>query len=197
MALTRKLLKGLGLTDEQIETIIDAHTETVDGLKDERDKYKADAEKLPDVQKELDGLKASGGDWEQKYNDEKKAHEDYRAEISAKETKAAKVAAFRKLLADANISDKRIETVIKASESVIDGMKLDKDGNPEKVDELTENIKSEWSDFISSSSTKGATVNHPPANNGGGKKTKEEILAIKDASERQTAIAENHELFGF
>ena len=33
MALTRKLLKGMGLTDEQVDTIIEAHTDTVDGLK--------------------------------------------------------------------------------------------------------------------------------------------------------------------
>ena len=32
MSITRKLLKGMGLTDEQVDTIIEAHTETVDGL---------------------------------------------------------------------------------------------------------------------------------------------------------------------
>ena len=35
MALTRKLLKGMGLTDEQVDTIIEAHTDTVDGLKEQ------------------------------------------------------------------------------------------------------------------------------------------------------------------
>ena len=43
MALTRKLLKGMGLTDEQVDTIIEAHTDTVDGLKADVSKYKADA----------------------------------------------------------------------------------------------------------------------------------------------------------
>ena len=56
MALTRKLLKGMGLTDEQVDTIIEAHTDTVDGLKADIGKYKADAEKLPGIQKELDDL---------------------------------------------------------------------------------------------------------------------------------------------
>ena len=51
MALTRKLLKGMGLTDEQVDTIIEAHTDTVDGLKADVSRYKADAEKLPDIQK--------------------------------------------------------------------------------------------------------------------------------------------------
>ena len=60
MALTRKLLKGMALTDEQVDTIIEAHTETTDGLKNQLSQYKADAEKLPGVQKELDDLKAAG-----------------------------------------------------------------------------------------------------------------------------------------
>ena len=32
MALTRKLLKGMGLTDEQVDTIIEAHNATVEGV---------------------------------------------------------------------------------------------------------------------------------------------------------------------
>ena len=46
MALTRKLLKGMGLTNEQVDTIIEAHTDTVDGLKADVSKYKSDAESL-------------------------------------------------------------------------------------------------------------------------------------------------------
>lgn len=60
MSITRKLLKGMGLTDEQVDTIIEAHTETVDGLKADVSRYKADAGKLAGVQKELDDLKAAG-----------------------------------------------------------------------------------------------------------------------------------------
>jgi hypothetical protein len=57
MALTRKFLSALGIDADKVDEIINAHTETVDALKNERDKYKADAEKLPEVQKELDGMK--------------------------------------------------------------------------------------------------------------------------------------------
>ena len=38
MALTRAFLKGLGLTDDQMSAIIEAHTDTVDGIKKDRDK---------------------------------------------------------------------------------------------------------------------------------------------------------------
>lgn len=42
MALTRKMLKAMGIEDEKIDQIIDAHTETVEGLKDQVSSYKAD-----------------------------------------------------------------------------------------------------------------------------------------------------------
>ena len=45
MAITRKLLKGMGLTEEQQDTIIEAHTDTVNGLKADVERYKADAER--------------------------------------------------------------------------------------------------------------------------------------------------------
>ena len=71
MALTRKSLKAMGLTDEQVDSIIEMHTDTVDGLKEQVNTYKADAEKLPNVQKELDDLKAMGdGGYKEKYEKE-------------------------------------------------------------------------------------------------------------------------------
>ena len=41
MALSRAMLKGMNLTDEQVSAIIEEHTATVDGLKKQRDEYKA------------------------------------------------------------------------------------------------------------------------------------------------------------
>lgn len=46
MALTRKLLRSMGIEDEKIDQIIDAHTETVNALKDERDGLKDAADRL-------------------------------------------------------------------------------------------------------------------------------------------------------
>ena len=46
MALTRKALKAMGLTDEQVDSIVEMHVETTDALKEQRDAFKADAEKL-------------------------------------------------------------------------------------------------------------------------------------------------------
>lgn len=194
MAVTRKLLESMGLTEAQISAIIEEHDNTIKGLKADRDKYKEAADKLPAVQKELDELKAAGGDWETRYNNEKKAHDDYRAEVTRKETQAAKEKAFRQMCKDANISEKRIETVVKASGAVIEAMELDKDGKPKKAEELAENIKTEWSDFVVTTNSSGAEVDHPPANTGG-RMTRDEIRKITDPVKRQKAIKENMELY--
>ena len=76
--MTRSFLKGMGITDEQISAIIEAHTESTDALKAQRDEYKAQAEKLPSVQAELDKLKKDGGDWQSKYDKEHKDFEAYK-----------------------------------------------------------------------------------------------------------------------
>ena len=117
MALTRKLLKGMGLTEEQMDTIIEAHTDTVDGLKSDIARYKADAEKLPGVQAELETLKAKGDDgWKDKHDKVKKEFDDYKREQLQKETKSAKEAAYRELLKSAGISEKRIDAVLKVTD---------------------------------------------------------------------------------
>lgn len=194
MSITRKMLKGMSLTDEQIDTIIEAHSETVDALKDERDKFKADAEKLASVQKELDALKSTGGDYEKKYADLKKEYDEYKAGQDAIAEKTAKETAYKEMLKSAGVSEKRIASIMRVTN--LADIKLDKDGKLKDHDKLVEAVKSEWSDFIDTKVEKGADTKNPP-DNSGGKMTKDQILQIKDTAERQRAIAENHELFGF
>ena len=198
MAFTRKMLKAMGIEDEKIDQIIDAHSETVDALKAERDAYKEDAGKLAAVQKELDALKAKGDDgYKAKYEAEKAAHDALKADIAAKETKKAKTDAYRELLKGANIDEKRIATILRAEAPTIDKIELDADGKIKNAEQYTENIKSDWADFIVTQSAKGTNTATPPANGGAAStKTKEDILKIKDAGERQKAIAENPTLFG-
>ena len=51
MALTRKALKAMGLTEEQVESIVEMHLEVKNDLEEQIKTYKADAQKLPGVQK--------------------------------------------------------------------------------------------------------------------------------------------------
>lgn len=195
MAMTRKALKAMGLSEEQIDSIIEMHTETVDGLREQVRTYKADAEKLPGIQKELDEMKKGGGeDWKGKYEAEKAAHDKTKNDHAAAETAAKVKAAYRAVLKEAGIADKYAETVLKATD--LSGMKLDKDGALEGADELAKSAKEAWADFIPSTQTQRADVANPPSNAGGKKySSREEIMKIADTQERQAAIQANPGLF--
>ena len=197
MALTRKLLKGMGLTDEQVDTIIEAHTDTVDGLKSDVSKYKTDAEKLSDVQKELDELKAKGDDgWKEKHDKLKGEFDKYKGDIEAKEAKANKEKAVRAFYESKGITGKNLEIAMRGSRAEIDGIELDGDKIKDNsaLDAL---VKGDFSGLVATTTTKGANTANPPANNGGKTgKTKEEIMAIRDPAVRQAEIAKNPEVFG-
>ena len=200
MSLTRKFLSALGIEDDKVDEIINAHTETVNALKEQRDGFKADAEKLPAVQKELDDLKAAaeknGKDaWKVKYEALKEDFDAYKSAQSEKETHAKKETAYKKLLQEVGISEKRIASVLKVSD--VDAIEFDEKGEVKEADALKKSIGDEWADFVVHEDVKGTNTPNPPAGSGKVYKTKDEILAIKDSKERQSAIAENHEMFGF
>ena len=177
MALTRKALKAMGLTEEQVDSIIEAHTETVDGLKEQIKTYKADAEQLPAVRKELEDMKKGDGeDWKSKYDAEKAAHDKTKSEHAAKETAATNERLFRAELTKVGITGKRADQIVKLTDMT--AFKV-KDGAYEDSAAVEKHIRDEYSEFVPSTQTKGADVPTPP-NNSGGKMTKEQIAAIKD-----------------
>lgn len=163
MALTRSFLKGMGITDEQVSAIIEAHSETVTALKDERDSFKETASKADALQKELDALKVSGGDWQKKYEKEHSDFEAYKADQTVEANKRAIKDAYKDLLKNAGVSEKRIDTVLKVAD--LSALELDENGVLKDSESLTESIKSEWSDFITVSRTEGAETKTPPENN--------------------------------
>lgn len=204
MALSRKFLKALGIEDEKIDQIIDAHSETVNALKDEMADYKAKADGADSTKKELDKLKAEIKDAEEKngkdpykvkYEAVKEDFENYKKDVEAKATKANKEKLYTELLKEAGVADKRIAAILRVSD--LDKIEVDADGKLKDSKELSKSIKEEWADFITKTESKGAETATPPGSTGGKTMTKDDIMKIKDASERQKAIAENHELFGF
>lgn len=200
MALTRRALKAMGIEDEKIDEIITMHTETVDGLKADVAKYKADAEALPDLQKQLEkaqaDLEAGKKDsWKVKYEAIKEEFEGYKSEQTKKETRSAKEKAYRELLKQAGVSEKRLDAVLRVSD--VDSVELDEQGAIKGADKLMDGIKTEWADFIQTTTTKGAQTATPPANNG--KSFNREDIYKKDdkgryvlsTAERQKALAEH------
>ena len=183
MALTRSMLKEMNLTEEQVEKIINEHKNTVDGLKEqrdeyekerdtfkaERDKFKKDSEKLAETKKELDDLKkdhVAADDWKEKYEAEHKALEDYKADVEGKAQKAKVQDAYKKLLAECKVGEKHIASILKVTD--FKDLKLKEDGTFDGVDDIKKKIEEDWSGFISSTETKGASVENPPAGGKGG-----------------------------
>lgn len=165
MALTRKMLKAMGIEEDKIDEIIDAHTDVVDDLKKERDQYKTDAEKLPAVQKELEDLKAAGDDgFKVKYESEHEAFEQYKNQVEAEKATAEKSSLYRQFLLDTGVAEKHVDAVLRVTD--MDKITV-KDGKLENKDELTKSVKSEWSSFITSTRTDGADVDNPPDGEGG------------------------------
>lgn len=167
MAFTRKFLKALGLTEEQVDSVVEAHTETVDGLKSQMAGYKADAEKLEGVQKELNDLKAKGDgeDYKSKYDSEHAAFEKYKNDQNAKESAALAERLYREQLNALGITGKRADSIVRLTD--LSTVKV-KDGKLEDADGVKNGIQTDYADFIPNTNTHGANVDNPPDNNGGG-----------------------------
>nr|DAG68241.1 MAG TPA: minor structural protein [Caudoviricetes sp.] len=197
MALTRKMLKAMGIEDEKIDQIIEAHTETVDALKEKAEQYKKDAEALPDVQKQLDDLKKDSGNggYKKKYEDEHAAYEAYKSNVAAKESAAAKEKAARAYFQGKGIPAESMALVIRGAKAEIDGLELDgeKIKDSKALDDL---LSGDYKCLIGKEIKTGTRTQTPPETTGGGKMTKEQIMEIKDTAQRQAAMLENAELFG-
>jgi predicted nuclease with TOPRIM domain len=171
MAFTRALLQGMSLTEEQVNALIEEHTTVTNALKEQRDKYKEQADKLPKMQKEFDELKQSlensGSDsdeWKQKYEEEHKKFEDYKTDVQTKEEQSKIKSAYKKLLVECGVGEKHIDSILRVTDFT--SMKLDKEGALENVDSLKKGITEDYGGFISSTKTGGADVDNPPKNDG-------------------------------
>ena len=192
MAFTRATLRnlakesGVELPKEFEDALISEHTTARDAYAEEQ--VRAELAKQPTE-------KAGNVKDSEEYKTLKQSFDDYKAEVAAKETKAAKEAAYRAILKDANLSEKGIEKAIKYAEW--DKIELETDGKLKGASDHIKSVKEEWAEYVTTTTTTGAKTSNPPANNGGSGngKTREEILAIKDGSVRRMEMAKNAHLF--
>ena len=201
MAMTRKSLKAMGLTDEQIDSIIEMHTETVDGLKDKLKTAEEKANKLDGVEKELNDLKAnSGDDWKSKYEKEHTDFETYKKGVTEKETKAAKEKAVKAYFEGKNITGANLDIAMRGCRDEIGAIELDGDKIKDTA-ALDALVNGTFAGLVVTKTVQGAQTANPPANNGGSKLTRADIYAKDEherykmsTAERQKALAENPEL---
>lgn len=174
MALTRKFLTALGIDAEKIDEIIEAHSSTLNEIKAERDELKALAGEVEPLKKELketkSALEASGSDsFKVKYEALKEEFDTFKADQEAKAVLANKEKAYRALLKEAGISEKRIDAVMRVTK--LEDVELDGD-KLKDAEKLTETVKTEWADFITKDAKGGAGVETPPPGDNGAKPPK-------------------------
>ena len=192
MAFTRSTIRnlakesGVEIPKELEDALVTEHLNARNAYAEEQ--VKVELEKQPETKAE--NVKDS-----EEYKALKADFDNYKAEVAAKETKAAKEAAYRAILKDANLSEKGIEKAVKYAEW--DKIELDADGKLKGANDHIKAVREEWAEYVTTTTTTGAKTSTPPANNGGKTgKTKEEIMAIRDPAVRQAEIAKNPEAFG-
>lgn len=181
MALTRKMLRAIGIEDEKIEQIIEEHAETVDALKKQRDEAKGQAgeadelrKQLEGAQKQLEGMQDDG--YKAKYEELKGEFDGYKADVEAEKAQATARSLFKAQVEKLGITGSRADSIVRATDlgafEVEDGAYKD----PKAVEEA---IKNDWGDFIPKVTTEGARVAHPPAQGGGNAEPKSLADALR------------------
>lgn len=155
MAFTRKMLKALGIEEDKIDQIMDAHTEVTDALIAERDTAKATADKLPKVQEELEKVKndlkaagkdADGKDYKSKYEAEKAEHEKLKDEIKAKAAAEKTDKALLEWAKAQGYSEAGAKKIVKYG-GYRDRVQFDNDGKPTNLDDLKDDVAAEWGEY--------------------------------------------------
>lgn len=193
MAFGRSFLKSMSLTDEQVSAIMEEHISVTDALKAQRDKFenqwkeaKAEADKVPGLENQIKDLN-SGEDWKKKFEDEHASFENFKKELTEKEKVEKVKEAYKKLLSEEKISEKRHDAIMRVTD--FSNMKLDKDGKLENLDSLKEAIGKEWSEFKVIERQQKQNVPTPPGgNNNGGGEGRARELYLKHVQQRGIKI---------
>lgn len=178
---------GEACTDGIENKLVALHLGVVDPLKDDLQKYKTEAEKIPGIQKQLDEA-SKGGDYKEKY-------EQLQAQIEGEKTQRAKEKAARAHLKSKGITDDAsLDLAMMAASGEIS--KLEMDGEKIKDTKGLDGLLSgTLSKLVTHSEVEG-TKTPNPAGTGGGKnygdiyKKDDHGRYIMSTAERQKAIAE-------
>lgn len=171
MALTNRMLKTMGIEEDQRDQIMSEHQATLREIREERDQYRDEAAKVPDLQRQLqeaqEAAKANAGDeWREKFEAEHKALEDYRHKVEAKEQERSKAKAYRDMLVKkAKVDPKRVDRIMRLID--LSKVELDGDGAVKDADEAAKAAAEEWADFVVTKRTEGSDPENPPAGTGG------------------------------
>ena len=160
MAFTRATIRslakesGVEIPKEFEDALVTEHLNARNAYAEEQ--VKAELEKQP-------ATKAENVKDSEEYKALKADFDKYKAEVAEKETKAAKEAAYRSILKDANLSEKGIEKAVKYADW--DKIELGEDGKLKGANDHIKAVKEEWAEYVTTTTTTGAKTSTPPANN--------------------------------
>lgn len=188
MSLKRSDIKATfpDATPEQIQLLIEKHTETVEALQQQIETFKESASQSETLQKKLNELEAKHSADLEIAN---KAFEDYKNEVSNKETVSKKQELYRAELKAAKISDAAIEKAVKIADYSLIELEGDKLKNTKSIQE---SIMAEWGDFAVTTEVLGANTANPPQNLSSPVLTKEDInkMTAKQINENWEKVSE-------
>lgn len=197
MALTNRMLKTMGIEEEQRDQIMEAHQDTLREIREERDRLRDEAARVPDLQRQLqeaqEAAEANAGDeWREKFEAEHRALEDYRQKVEAEERERSKARAYRDMLVNkAKVDPKRVDRIMRLID--LSKVELDEDGAVRDADEAAKAAAEEWADFVVTKRTEGSDPENPPADCGGkGPKGVSDIAArvIREYNSRNFGLTE-------
>lgn len=170
MSLSREFLEAMGLTKEQVSAIVKGNSDSLSGLTTENKNLRDENARLKEIEKEFNNLKAANSgkeDLQKSYDALKAEYEQYKSDITAKETRAAKETALKAYFEKNNIVGKNQAIAMRGIKSELDGIELDEKGNIKDTASLDELVKGDYAGLISTTKTEGAHTSTPPNNTGG------------------------------
>lgn len=182
MALTRKMLKAMGIEDEKIDQVIEEHAETVSALKKQRDDAQAKADSVPELEKQLEAAKkaaeaASGDEAVEKLKAVQDEFAAYKAGVEEREAHATAERLLREQLKAAKLDDRYADLAIKDMDPSQYAVKDGEFEDAAAVEKAVKAFAEKYPQFVTTTNTTGADVAHPPAT-GGGALTKEQFAKM-------------------
>ena len=151
MSLTRSFLKSLGLDEEKISSVIEAHGETVAALNQRYSELEAryrdakqGADRLPELQRELEALKKE--DFRAKYESEKSAHDALKESLARREARAACEKAVRAYYLGKSIRGDNLAIAMRGTP--LDDIRLSEDGTIADTAPLDALVKGDFKPLI-------------------------------------------------
>lgn len=192
----RASLKALGLNDDQIDAVIELHTEVTDGLKEKVKELQEKADKFDEAQTKINQLEKDA----KKYEEEHSAFEAFKKSVTEKEAAKAKEKAGRAYLEGKGITGQNLEIAVRAARAEIEALEMDGD-KIKDTNALDALVDGDLKGLKVSTSTKGADTVNPPASGGKLTLTRKDIYAKDEhgrykmsTQERQKALSENPDI---